>query len=139
MFVFDLPLWRVRFPVFSGVPDELVQAIRLEVPLYFNPENVPADQQTPLYNLALAHLVSLSAPIAGSAASQGLVGRVTTASEGSVSVSLDAGPATSATQAFWLQTTYGQLFWTMTAQYRRFRYRTGFPRYARQRRNNPIA
>lgn len=140
MFTFDLSAWRVRFPEFNGVPDELVSAIALDVPLYFNPDTVPIDQQAPLFNMVVAHLVSRSpGAVAGSPASQGLVGRVSSASEGSVSVSLDAGPAASATAAFWLQTPYGQLFWTMTAQYRRFRYRTGYPKLIRQRRPNPIA
>ncbi|WP_304668717.1 DUF4054 domain-containing protein [Neisseria polysaccharea] len=61
----------------------------------------------------------------------GLVGRIASASEGSVSVSADMGAAIG-NAAWYLQTPYGATFWQLTAKYRRFRYVSGGC-YARRR------
>lgn len=61
----------------------------------------------------------------------GLVGRIASASEGSVSVSADMG-AVGGNAAWYLQTPYGATFWQLTAKYRRFRYVSGGC-YARRR------
>lgn len=61
----------------------------------------------------------------------GLVGRIASASEGSVSVSADMG-AVGGNAAWYLQTPYGATYWQLTAKYRRFRYVSGGC-YARRR------
>ncbi|HHK5577008.1 TPA: DUF4054 domain-containing protein [Neisseria polysaccharea] len=65
------------------------------------------------------------------AAQGGLVGRIASASEGSVSVSADMG-AVGGNAAWYLQTLYGATYWQLTAKYRRFRYVSGGC-YARRR------
>ena len=65
------------------------------------------------------------------AAQGGLVGRIASASEGSVSVSADMGAAIG-NAAWYLQTPYGATYWQLTAKYRRFRYVSGGC-YARRR------
>lgn len=65
------------------------------------------------------------------AAQGGLVGRIASAAEGSVSVSADMGAAIG-NAAWYLQTPYGATFWQLTAKYRRFRYVSGGC-YARRR------
>ncbi|WP_304676700.1 DUF4054 domain-containing protein [Neisseria polysaccharea] len=65
------------------------------------------------------------------AAQGGLVGRIASASEGSVSVSTDMGAAIG-NAAWYLQTPYGATYWQLTAKYRRFRYVSGGC-YARRR------
>lgn len=55
------------------------------------------------------------------AAQGGLVGRIASATEGSVSVSADMG-AVGGNAAWYLQTPYGTTYWQLTAKYRRFRY-----------------
>lgn len=65
------------------------------------------------------------------AAQGGLVGRIASASEGSVSVSADMG-AVGGNAAWYLQTPYGATYWQLTAKYRRFRYVSGGC-YARRR------
>lgn len=65
------------------------------------------------------------------AAQGGLVGRIASATEGSVSVSADMG-GVSGNAAWFMQTPWGANYWQMTAKYRRFRYIPGGA-YARRR------
>ena len=83
-----------------------------------------------LLNLLTAHLLWLTAPRdnQGNPAATGkpppaLVGRINTASKGSVSAGVewqDGGGNPS--QPWFLQSQWGALYWQMTAQYRTFRY-----------------
>ncbi|MEQ4659659.1 DUF4054 domain-containing protein, partial [Providencia manganoxydans] len=50
--------------------------------------------------------------------------RASSASEGSVSVSLDYGPTTNA-EKWYTQTPYGAEYWQMTSKYRSFLYTLG--------------
>lgn len=68
-------------------------------------------------NLVTAHVAMLLAGAASQPASQS-VGRVSAASEGSVSATLYMPEAKSSAEAFFSQTKYGLMFWTATAQYR---------------------
>lgn len=76
-------------------------------------------------------LVRHFAALAERAAQGGLVGRIASAAEGSVSVSADMGAAIG-NAAWYLQTLYGATYWQLTAKYRRFRYVSGGC-YARRR------
>ncbi|WP_118846481.1 DUF4054 domain-containing protein [Neisseria lactamica] len=76
-------------------------------------------------------LVRHFAALAERAAQGGLVGRIASAAEGSVSVSADMGAAIG-NAAWYLQTPHGATFWQLTAKYRRFRYVSGGC-YARRR------
>lgn len=58
----------------------------------------------------------------GSQPPPGIVGRVSSASEGSVSVSSEWSKVDSSSEAFWIQTQYGALFWQMTAGVRTAHY-----------------
>ena len=69
-------------------------------------------------------LVRHFAALAERAAQGGLVGRIASATEGSVSVSADMG-AVGSNAAWYLQPPYGATFWQLTAKYRRFRYVAG--------------
>lgn len=66
--------------------------------------------------LMMAHLLTLNAP--GKDGST--VGRVSSASQGSVSVALDF--PTTANNAWWVQTQYGAMVWELTRRYRSFRW-----------------
>lgn len=74
-----------------------------------------------LLDLLTAHLAQLGGVLAAATAPLQPVGRVASASEGSVSASFDAGPVRN-NQAWFLQTQYGALYWQATAIYRQFRY-----------------
>lgn len=57
----------------------------------------------------------------------GIVGRIDSATEGSVSVAASYSTQVSQTMAFYIQTKYGAKFWADTSIYRTFRY-AGAPR-----------
>lgn len=80
----------------------------------FNPDNGELERQTLLY-LAMSHLLQMQAM---SANNGGLSGRITSASEGSVSVSIEAYKADSLHAQFWAQTNDGSLYWMLTSKYR---------------------
>lgn len=65
-----------------------------------------------MLGLIVAHIAWLSGP-----GSSGAVGRVSQASQGSVSASLDYGQVTQS-EAYWVQSPYGALYWQATAAYR---------------------
>src|SRR5574337_1075984 len=80
-----------------------------------------------LYNLLVAHIGWLNAPRdpSGTPAASGsppppIVGRINSASEGSVSLGADMGTAdaSSPSQPWYMQTRYGAEFWAATVQYR---------------------
>jgi Protein of unknown function (DUF4054) len=52
----------------------------------------------------------------------GIVGRIDSATEGSVSVAASYSSVVGQSQAFFIQTKYGAQFWQETAQYRTFHY-----------------
>lgn len=76
-------------------------------------------------------LVRHFSALAERAAQGGLVGRIASATEGSVSVSADMGAA-GGNAAWYLQTPYGATYWQLAAKYCRFRYVPGGC-YARRR------
>ena len=75
-----------------------------------------------LLGLLTAHIATLFAPLNGQP-SPTLVGRISGATEGSVSVSVDIPQIPGA--EWFVQTKYGFLFWQATAIYRTFRYIPG--------------
>lgn len=121
---FDLPGFRIRYPEFATVADALLGAYFTEATIYLNNTAtspvVDMTIRSMLLNMLVAHIAALNAAINGQAASP-LVGRINTATEGSVSVGTDMGPVTG-TQAWYIQSRYGASFWSATSIYRRFLY-----------------
>ncbi|WP_147196030.1 DUF4054 domain-containing protein [Pantoea sp. CCBC3-3-1] len=124
---FDIAVFRTRYPEFDTVNDSLLNAYFSEATIYLNNTDASpvtdVNQRAVLLNMLVAHLAALNSGVGGQAAS-GLVGRVTSASEGSVSVSVDAGPS-SASSWWYMQTPYGAQYWQITAPYRTMRYLPG--------------
>lgn len=133
---FDYTAWVALYPQF--VPPAVTQAMIADLVLPIaqiylrNDGGGPvslAATQTALLNLIVAHVAQLmfgAAPNSGSGVSP-IVGRVNTATEGSVNVGAE-WPGANASSAFFLQTTYGAMFWQATAAYRTMQYRPGFNR-----------
>lgn len=124
------------YPNFRAVPATTLQAQFNIATIYLrndgtSPIRSVATQTTLLYMLT-AHLLQLTfgpngeGAIAGGAA-PGLVGRISSASEGSVSVSTDYPENPNA--AWFTQTPYGAAFWQATANFRRAYYRPGPTRF----------
>ena len=127
--VFDAPTFKLRYPEFATVDAALLGLYANEATLYLaNDGSGPvqnAGQQLSLLNMVVAHIAKINATVNGQAPS-GLVGRVSSASEGSVSVSVEGAPA-SGSSAWFMQTTYGAQFWAATAPYRTARYIPSYP------------
>jgi hypothetical protein len=125
--VFDYAAWSARFPELAPrVSQSLAQAyFDQDCPLYL--DNTAASpvpdlgKRAALLNLIVAHIAALNAPQANGQAASPIIGRITSASEGSVSVQAEMGPA-SGTSAWWMQTQYGASFWQATVSLRTFRY-----------------
>lgn len=121
---FNYAEWLVQYPEFGTVTQPQAQS-------YFNRgtllcDNTPSSpitdlfQRTVLLNMVTAHIAKLFASVGGQPPNS-LVGRINSATQGSVSVQAAYTEPTSDLQAFFNQTEYGAAFWAATT-----RYRTGF-------------
>lgn len=122
--VFDYSVWSARYPEFADTVSAGLAA------MYFNEATAylsntvwgseDAGRQAMLLNMLTAHIAFLNAGTGAQPATP-LVGRITNASEGSVSVAVDMGTVTPSS-AWFLQTKYGAAFWAATASKRTMRY-----------------
>ena len=121
--VFDSTAFKARYPEFSAVDDALLSAYFVEAGLYLsNTNNSPVqdiNRRAVLLNMLTAHI----AAIGGALSSDGQprpVGRVSSATEGSVSAAMEyLAPGSS---AWFAQTQYGAAFWQATTSLRSMRY-----------------
>jgi hypothetical protein len=124
--VFDEVAFKARYPEFNALTSPVLAAYFTEATIYLNnTETSPVTdeaQRAILLNMLVAHIAFLNS---SSSANSGLVGRIASATEGSVSVTTDVGPMTGS-QAWFMQSRYGAAYWQATAPYRTFRYA---PRY----------
>jgi hypothetical protein len=123
---FNYPAWKARYPEFTGIDPSLVQLYFDEATIYCRNDGggpVSTDAiQTTLLNMLTAHICQLNAAINGQDSSQ-IVGRISNASQGSVSVTTEMNLPGSA--AWFAQTKYGVAYWQATAPYRTMRYMPG--------------
>lgn len=122
--VFDIPEFRALYPSIVATDAQLRMFFSIAEGFLDNTEcSIVKDveaRKTMLY-LLVAHLASLNQQAEGGNA---VVGRVASATEGSVSISLDYGTMGN-NERFYLQTPYGNLYWQMTKRFRSFLYRLG--------------
>ena len=125
---FDYSTWALRYPeLASWVSQPLAQSYFYEATLYC--DNTPCspifdvNQRAMLLNMVTAHIAGLNAPLNGQASSP-LVGRISNATEGSVSVQTE-NLYPPGTVQWWQQTKYGAAFWAATAAFRTMRYFPG--------------
>ena len=135
--IFDYAAWQALFPELAAVPSATAAAFFNVVGagLISNTDSsVIADSAARLtiMNYAVAHLAKLAGyPLAAGQTTptpDGSVGRVSSASEGAVSASLDYGQV-SASAAWWVQTQYGATAWQMLLPFRTMRYSARPPYY----------
>lgn len=127
---FNAATWKAVFPEFSSVPDPVSTGYFLRAQLLFtNTQANPAfrdGNMEMLFLLLVSHIATLSGPAdqAGGAPPSGpqLVGRLASASQGSVSVGAQWDSSGSPSEAFFTQTKYGAEFFAATSQYRTARY-----------------
>jgi hypothetical protein len=126
--VFNYAIWIARYPEFANVSPDLAAAYFDEAGLYWTNRGWQASLSIAptLLNMLTAHIAWLYAPRDGgqgnpSSTGQGasqLVGRISSAVEGSVNVSTELTASGSPSEAFFSQTKYGLSFWQATAQFR---------------------
>lgn len=118
--VVDLNIEKFKnsYPVFRDQSDSQIEMVFFEATIILN-----NTKQSPIRDLqrreffiylAMAHILTLAKQQSDG---NGAVGRLSSASEGSVSVSLDYGAST-ASSKWWEQTTFGAKYWQYTKQYR---------------------
>lgn len=123
--VFDPTAFKTLYPQFAAVADpSLTSYFDLAVMIVNNTCRSPVSDATKrerLLNLLVAHIATLFMP-AASGGSGGVVGRVSSATEGSVSIDAEYAANVSQSMAWFIQTPWGALFWQLTSPYRSFRY-----------------
>lgn len=121
--VFDAANFKIRYPEFVGVADLVLSARFDEATLYLNNTDESPVQditrRTVLLYLLTAHIATIMGALAGG--TPGPVGRVSSATEGSVSVGFDFS-AQPGSAVWFQQTQYGASFWQATSSLRGFRY-----------------
>lgn len=132
--VFSYSAWSLRYPELvitnpaTGQPivtEPLAVMLFAEAGIYLANDDCSLVQADPItyqprlsiLNMIVAHLAAIGPGIAGS----GLVGRITDASQGSVSIKTDLG-ALPGSATFWAQTSYGLSAYQALAGYRTARY-----------------
>jgi hypothetical protein len=124
--IFDYTYWSAKYPALAASVTEAVAQVWFDEAgtLYLN--NSPASRVQDLPTRAIilgqltAHLILLNVPINGQASS-GLVGRISNASEGSVSVAVQNEYPPGSAQWF-QQTIPGSSAWQAMSNYRAARY-----------------
>ena len=115
--VFDVTEFRGLYPKITA-SDLQLQSFFYEAEILFNNTSKSCVQDLTkrkiLLYMIVAHLATLQAQVD---AGNMLVGRLSSASEGSVSISSDYGVLGSS-EKWWVQTPYGAKFWQMTAMFR---------------------
>lgn len=125
--VFIPARFRARYPQFAAVSDERLQIAFDDATIYVSnkPTSIVKDltERDYLLSLVMAHMLQLAGVTTaeGEGSTAGQVGRLASASEGSVSASF-AMDAVSGGAAWYAQTQYGLTYWAATSKYRRFRY-----------------
>lgn len=121
--VFNPTTFKARYPEFTAVADLMLGECFGEAGLYLSNKDNSRVQDVArralLLNMLTAHIAKLGGAL--SADGQALpVGRVSSASEGSVSASFEH--LTPGTAAWFNQTQYGASFWQATSNLRSMRY-----------------
>jgi hypothetical protein len=132
---FNYASWIACFPEFTNVTQDAAACYFNLATLYNRNDGggpvCDATVQSELLNLMTAHIAWLYSPqlngqpnTAGTTPASPLVGRINTATEGSVSVGAELDMPAGIPQ-FYAQTKYGLAWWVATAAYRTFRYLPG--------------
>lgn len=118
--VFNYSLWAATYPALAAkVPEPLATRYFAQATLYLDNTDCSlvedVDQRAVLLDMLVAHIASLNG--ASAAGAQGLVGRISSVTEGSVTISTDYS-VSAGSEAWYVQTPYGAQFWAATVGYR---------------------
>lgn len=130
--VLDICRFRELYPELpETTPDVKIEFWFLQAQTIINNSDCSIVKDSKEREMLLFLLMRHFAALEERASQGGLVGRISSATEGSVSVSADMG-GVSGNVAWFMQTPWGANYWQMTAKYRGFRYIPGGC-YARRR------
>lgn len=123
--VFEPIPFKALFPMFATVDNAALQFNFNNATLLLNnscgSRVCDAQLREHLLNLLTAHITALANGVNGQPPA-GIVGRINSATEGSVSVQAAWSTTVSASQAWYIQTQWGALYWEATARFRLGRY-----------------
>lgn len=126
--VLDIAKFRAMFPEFSNVSNELLPFLFDQATDYLNNSDFSlvddVIKRERLLYLLMAHLAYVRYGDVNGNGGSGMVGRISSASEGSVSVSSDIGPV-EFRYAWYTQSPYGMDYWQATKVYRMANYYPG--------------
>lgn len=121
---FDPVAFVAAFPAFTSVPAAALSANFQYATLLLDNSCCSTVKDAPtralMLNLIVAHITALLNGVNGDPP-QGVVGRVSNAAEGSVSVSTEM-MAQSESASYWNQSPWGAQYWRISAQYRSAKY-----------------
>lgn len=127
--VWDSAQFKTAFPEFAAVPDARLEILfSLAEGLLDNTDAsivTNITQRTAMFYYIVAHMLTLfGTGIVGTPGGgpSGVVGRLSSATEGTVSSSFEFNVPPSPSGAWWNQTQYGALYWMLMAPFRSFRY-----------------
>jgi hypothetical protein len=130
---FSYPAWAALYPEFNTTvsPSQAQEYFTLATSIHRNdggwPVNDPT-QQLSLLNMLTAHIAALLAPSNPGGTPSAIVGRINSATEGSVNVQAQYSTNVSQQMAYFVQTKYGAMYWVASAPYRTMRYRPSLRR-----------
>ena len=129
---FNQSAFIARYPEFTNVSGSLLQLFFNEACLILVNNECSRVQSVSnraiLLNMLTAHIGALNCTrdpngnYLGGAGGNGLVGKITNATEGSVSVATSLSSTGTSQQAWYAQTQYGVTYWAAMAKYRTMRY-----------------
>lgn len=127
---FDPAAFIVAYPEFTAIPSgALTRNFGIATLLLDNSCHSrvrDANKRETLLSILVAHVTTIENGTNDGAGNVqpplGLVGRINSATEGAVTVASEFNAPPSASQAYFLQTKYGALYWATTARYRTFVY-----------------
>lgn len=126
--VLDISKFRAMFPEFSNVADSILPFLFDQSTDYLNNSDYSlvedAVKRERLLYMLMAHIAYVRYGDASGNGGTGMVGRLSSASEGSVSVSSDAGQI-EFRYMWYTQSPYGMDFWQATKVYRMANYYPG--------------
>ena len=126
--VFDPVAFVAEYPEFTSVTNGRMLSMFTiaEQSLLDNTDGSPVmdlNYRTQLFYMLVAHLLLIFGQAAPATANNAPPGRLSSATEGTVSSSFEYQmPQGSAMAAWYIQTKYGAMFWTATARFRSARY-----------------
>ena len=125
--VFNYASWSVRYAALAAaVPEELAALYFSEAGIYLDNTDCSPVQDVAvrlvLLNMLVAHIAAINGATAAGAA--GLVGRIASATEGSVTINAEL-LGKPGTEQWYAQTPYGLQYWTAVAPYRTMQYVPG--------------